>query len=125
LISCFCVCVCSSVFKMVLPSPSEINAMNKSQLKEALTSILNADARNDLPSVIACLLAEMRKNHTETVQLRQDVILLKQMNENLQTQTEELKSEITKLNEKLNPDTSTASSSGDSIIRQGSSTWGS
>ena len=95
---------------MVLPSLSEINAMNKSQLKDALTSILNADARSDLPSAIACLLAEVRKNQLETTQLRQEVVYLKEMSEELLSQTKEMKTEISELNAKIDSAVSAATS---------------
>lgn len=96
--------------------------MNKPQLKDTLTSILNADARSDLPSAIACLLAEVRRNQLETTQLRQEFLALKGINEDLLSQTKEMKTEISLLNAKIDPTVATISNE-DAGLTQATPVW--
>lgn len=86
---------------MVLPTLSEVNAMNKPQLKDVVIEALNADAPTDLHAAIAVLINEVRKSQTETADLRQDILNLKAANEELQATTvssvADLTAEITNL----------------------------
>lgn len=86
---------------MVLPTLSEVNAMNKPQLKDVVMEALNADAPTDLHAAVAVLINEVRKSQTESAELRQDILDLKATNEELQTKTlssvAELKAEIAEL----------------------------